>query len=49
MIRSGDPKDVNPDSGEWLFIDAGFSSNGKSCGIRGDDRIATSVTFAEAS
>ena len=49
MIRSGSPEDVGPDSGEWLFVDAGFSSNGKSCGVLGPDNIPASLTFSEAS
>lgn len=49
MIRAGNPKEVGPDSGEWLFIDAGFSSNGKSCGVLGSDNVAKCLTFSEAS
>ena len=49
MIRAGNPEEVGPDSGEWFFIDAGFSSNGKSCGVLGSDNLAASLTFSEAS
>lgn len=49
MIRAGDPEQVRIDSGEWLFIDMGFSSNGKSCGFLGSDNLAASLTFSEAS
>jgi hypothetical protein len=49
MIRAGAPEQVRPDSGEWLFIDAGFSSRGRSCGVLGADNVPTLLTFSEAS
>lgn len=49
MIRAGNPEEVGPDSGEWFFIDPGFSSNGKSCGVLGSDNLAASLTSSEAS
>jgi hypothetical protein len=50
MIAAGLPQDVCPESGEWLFVDVGFSSEKKSCGVLGDDDAAPNVlTFADAS
>jgi len=49
MIRAGIPEEVRPDSGEWLFIDVGFSSSGRSCGVLGADNVATLLTFSETS
>jgi hypothetical protein len=48
MIRAGTPEEVEPKSGEWLFIDAGFSSSGRSCGVLGAENVAASITFSEA-
>ena len=48
MIRAGTPEEINPTTGEWLFVDVGFSSRGRSCGILGSDNLATAVTFSEA-
>lgn len=49
-MEAGLPQDVCPESGEWLFVDVGFSSARKSCGVLGDDDAAPDVlTFAEAS
>jgi hypothetical protein len=48
MVRAGIPEEIRPDSGEWLFIDAGFSSNGRSCGVLAADDVAVSLTFSEA-
>jgi hypothetical protein len=37
MIEAGMPGNVNPESGEWLFIDVGFAQTGnKSCGLLSD-------------
>lgn len=46
MIRSGTAEEIRPDSGEWLFIDVGFSSKGRSCGVLCGER-AVKLTFAE--
>jgi hypothetical protein len=49
MMAAGLPQDVCPESGEWLYVDVGFSSKRKSCGVLGDDDAAPEVlTFAEA-
>ena len=48
MIRAGTPEEIAPGSGEWLFVDAGFSSSGRSCGVLGADNAAASITFSEA-
>jgi len=48
MIEAGLPQHVCPESGEWMFIDIGFSSKRKSCGVLGDDIAARELTFAEA-
>jgi hypothetical protein len=47
MIRSGVPEEVRPESGEWLYIDAGFSSSSRSCGVLGTSDVAESLTFAD--
>jgi len=50
MIEAGLPQDVCPESGEWLFVDVGFSSVRKGCGVLGDDDAPCKLlTFAEAS
>ena len=50
MIEAGLPQDVCPESGEWLFVDVGCSSERKSCGVLGDDDAPCKLlTFAEAS
>jgi hypothetical protein len=48
-IEAGLPQDVCPESGEWLYVDVGFSSERKSCGVLADDDAPKVLTFAEAS
>jgi hypothetical protein len=48
MVEAGLPQDVCPESGEWLFVDVGFSSKGKSCGLVSNDDTPKVLTFAEA-
>jgi hypothetical protein len=48
IIEAGLPQDVCPESGEWLFVDVGFSSKGKSCGLVRNDDTPKVLTFAEA-
>jgi hypothetical protein len=48
VLRAGKPSEVEPNSGEWLFIDVGFSSNGKSCGVLSGAGTAESLTFSRA-
>jgi hypothetical protein len=49
MIKAGMPGNVNPESGEWLFIDVGFAQSGnKSCGLLSDtEPHARALTFEE--
>jgi hypothetical protein len=47
MIRAGTPEEVSAESGEWLIVDAGFSSNGRSCGVVGANDAPTTLTFSE--
>jgi hypothetical protein len=49
MMEAGLPQDVCSESGEWLFVDVGFSSEVKSCGILGDDDAPKVLRFADAS
>src|SRR5437870_7573458 len=47
-LRAGLPEDIRPESGEWLFVDVGFSNKGRTCGVLGGDGASVAVTFAEA-
>jgi hypothetical protein len=47
-IRAGQVKEAVPSSGEWLFVDIGFSSRSKSCGLLGEQGDPHDVTFAQA-
>ncbi|WP_210398143.1 hypothetical protein [Motiliproteus sediminis] len=46
-IRAALPEELKPESGDWAFVDLGFSSNSKSCGLLLGDRPATSLKFSE--
>jgi hypothetical protein len=49
MMEAGLPEYVCPESGEWLFVDIGFSSKRRSCGLVCNDDTPKALTFAEAS
>lgn len=37
---------LSPELGDWAFVDLGFSSNSKSCGLLLNDQPATSLKFS---
>lgn len=47
MIRSGTVKEAVRKSGEWLFIDIGFSSKKSTCGYAFQNEEAQEITFAK--
>lgn len=47
MIRSGTIKEAVRTSGEWLFIDIGFSSSKSTCGYAFQNEEAQEITFAK--
>ena len=47
MIRSGHVKEIDWNSGEWLFFDVGFSNNSKSCGLLVGDGTPREFRFNE--
>lgn len=47
MIRAGTIKEAVPTSGEWLFIDIGFSSMKSTCGYAFQNEEAQEITFAK--
>jgi hypothetical protein len=49
MIQAGAVTDIRPESGEWLFVDVGFSSAGKTCGVLSGTNAPECVTFGELS
>ena len=46
-IRAGCVDDIHKDSGNWLFIDIGFSSNKKSCGFLKGKGCPEPITFGD--
>ncbi len=46
MIVPATKKDVRPNSGEWVFVDMGFSQKKKSCGIAVGDKEPQEVLFS---
>ncbi len=49
-IRAGTVEQISKDSGEWLFVDLGFSKSRKSCGIvdqKGDGKEVKFARLAE--
>ena len=44
-IGAGTVKERREDSGEWLFVDVGFSSTGKSCGVLKDRECPRAMKF----
>jgi hypothetical protein len=47
MIRSGRLDELDPQSGDWLFIDLGFSSKERTCGIAHGEGTPQCVTFGD--
>ena len=46
-IRAGTIDELKQDSGDWLFVDLGFSKQEKSCGVLKNDKMPCSKTFAD--
>lgn len=47
-IRAGTPKEAHRDSGEWVFIDLGFSEKAKSCGLLiGGNKKPEEISFSQ--
>ena len=46
-IIAGLVADINPDSGQWLIVDVGFSSNEQSCGVWNGAGEPYVVTFGD--
>jgi hypothetical protein len=47
MIRSGTLSEVNRESGDWLFVDLGFSRASRSCGILLGNGLPEEITFGQ--
>jgi hypothetical protein len=47
MIRAGTMEEAQPESGDWVFVDVGFSQN-KSCGILEPNGRLDCFSFADA-
>ena len=47
MIRAGYKSEINWGSGNWIFIDIGFSNKSKSCGVLLGDDAPFETTFGE--
>ncbi len=48
MIRAGHINEINPASGNWVFLDIGFANKAKSCGLLFGDGSPIEVTFNDA-
>ncbi len=48
MIRAGTINEVTPDSGNWVYIDIGFSNKSKSCGLLFGNNEPEELLFNEA-
>ena len=46
-IRAARTEDATRSSGEWVFVDPGFSRNSKSCGLLAGDGEPSQLTFAQ--
>jgi hypothetical protein len=46
MVRAGTMDEAVRESGEWAFVDVGFSSKSRSCGFQLGEGEATALTFA---
>lgn len=47
MIRAGDPSEACQKSGEWVFVDLGFSKAAKSCGLLIGNGEPKEVSFSQ--
>ena len=47
MIRAGCVSEVHRESGEWIFVDVGFSRDDASCALLVAEGEPTAITFAE--
>ena len=47
QIRAGTVNEIDRHNGEWLFVDLGFSSKTKSCGVLKGEGQPYNVTFGE--
>ena len=45
MIRAGTLAEINPESGDWLFVDVGFAQTARSCGILAGTGVPEEVSF----
>ena len=46
-IRAGRTNEATPDSGEWVFVDVGFSKESSSCGVLSGEGDPEQLTFSE--
>ena len=46
-IRAGSIAEANPESGEWAFVDPGFASKSRSCGLLLHAKDPVRLTFGE--
>jgi len=46
-IRAGSMQELNKDSGQWVFVDLGFSQNARSCGLLLHDDNPSDLSFSE--
>lgn len=46
-IVAGFPEDIKRDSGEWMIVDIGFSSNEPTCGVWQEDGQVKVITFGK--
>jgi hypothetical protein len=46
-MRAGQTNEINPDSGEWVFVDPGFSQAARSCGFLLADGDPQLLTFSD--
>jgi hypothetical protein len=47
MIRAGTTKEINSESGDWVFVDIGFAARKKSCGVAIGRDSPKQLSFAE--
>ena len=48
MIRSGKTEEINWESGDWLFVDIGFSNKSPSCGLLFGDKEPYEAQFNDS-
>jgi hypothetical protein len=46
-MLAGEVRDIHPHSGEWVFVDIGFSREGKTAGLLISDGRPSRVTFSD--